>query len=104
MGHTIQIPDDLWELYDGSPMTMRDTLWQAKMPKLAQRAYDEYDFGTFITLQWATTCSADGRPIFEGERGLIRTRDGVRQVLCMECARRDAQAREAEIVLGGALE
>jgi hypothetical protein len=88
MGHTIHISDELWELYDGSPSAMRDTLWQSKVVREASdESRIEDTVGTVITLQWATNCNICRQPLFEGEKALIRTVGGKKEIICLEDAR-----------------
>ena len=90
--HSIQVSDELYEALDSSPSKIRDVLWQhvnrellESLPRQADG--DAEDFGTFIDLRYATNCNGEHRaPLFEGERALIRRRNGKAQILCLECA------------------
>lgn len=84
MSHTIQIPDPLWDRWGGSPMAMRDSLWEhapnGDKQQLGQRLED---LGTWFELKWGRPCSRDGEMMDAGQRVLVRTgADGQREYLC----------------------
>lgn len=98
MSHSIQISDELWDAYDGSPSKMRDTLWQVAAARSTRKDSETPDralereqaeaVGTIITLQWATNCNGEHRRVlFAGEQAMIRTTNGTKQIHCLDCVR-----------------
>jgi hypothetical protein len=73
--HTIQIPDQLWDLYGGSPEAMRTTLWTAAMNERLADAKKERTTvhlkGTDIIAQYVTTCPVCGKKIEPGTRATM---------------------------------
>lgn len=90
MAHTINIPDALWDLYDGSPSAMRDTLWQAKVAPPEDEPAASPEPGTVITLRWSTSCSVCRKRLMRGEQAVIRSRnDGTdgNEIVCLDDGR-----------------
>ena len=88
MAHSIQIPDGLWDLYDGSPSAMRDTLWQAKVTTPPDVELDpDPEPGTVIELRWATKCSVCRKRLMRGEQAVIRSRGDKTEIVCLDDGR-----------------
>jgi hypothetical protein len=90
MPHTINIPDPLWDLYDGSPSAMRDTLWQAKVsaPPSVESDEEEFHPGTVINLRWSTRCSVCRKRLLKGEQAVIReSTRGTTEIVCLDHVR-----------------
>lgn len=85
--HTIQISDELWDAYGGSPQRMRDTLWATVLPQTREetRDADAIVFEKIIRLNWATKCSICRAELDEGGEAAYRIlADDRRHIVCVE--------------------
>jgi hypothetical protein len=108
--HTIQITDDLWNVYDGSPSAMRDALWAYAFHRQEQLTFgaeprlpdaDSFDtdnLGTIITLRYEASCTDpdhgdEPRRLLAGSQAAFSRADsGFPRFLCERCyARRTAE-------------
>lgn len=100
MSHTINISDELWDAYDGSPSKMRDTLWQALVPTDEGTTPKPEEFQKAIVLQWDTRCSLCRAPLLAGETAMYRVpNEGGKQIVCMSHARDVQEMLELEAEL-----
>lgn len=98
MSHSIQISDELWDAYEGSPMAMRDALMKGVLDRAVQREQvdqpppERQDKGTIITVTMLTNCNGCRNLLDIGDRALYRSEliDGhrlVKRMYCTDCMR-----------------
>jgi hypothetical protein len=102
VSHSIQVSDELWDAYEGSPMDMRDALYahlkciEEKNKLFSVAVINEastrprIDKGTEIILVYGRRCSnyaVCSTYMEEGTRALLRTNTtGGKEYLCPDCA------------------